>query len=58
MHAGTNELLTIEKIHDAFDLLLYVLYLLAQVAESYKLACWDDTNFLGDFDEKQRVPRQ
>jgi len=55
VHAGTDEQLAIERIHDAFGLVLYVLYVLAQIAEEYKLACWDDTSFLRDFTEKLTV---
>lgn len=52
VHDDTDEQVTIEKVHDSFGLVLYLLYALSQVADSYKVPCWDEVGFVEDFKSK------
>jgi len=52
VHDDTEETIAFEEIHSMFGLILYLLYVLAQVADKYGVACWDDIGFLRDFQEK------
>ena len=55
MHDDTEEKITFEEVHSKFGLILYLLYVLAQVSDKYAVACWDDIGFLHDFEEKLQV---
>ncbi|WP_166829874.1 hypothetical protein [Thalassoroseus pseudoceratinae] len=52
VHDDTNEKITFEQIHSMFGLLLALLYVLSLVADKYGLACWDETGFVHEFEEK------
>ena len=52
VHDDTEETITFEEVHSKFGLILYLLYVLAQVADKYAVACWDDVGFLHDCEEK------
>ena len=52
VHDNAEETITFEDVHSRFGMLLYLLYVLAQATETLGVACWDDTFFLYDFEEK------
>lgn len=52
VHDDTEEAITFEDVHSRFGMILYLLYVLAQSTEAIGVACWDDTGFLHDFEEK------
>lgn len=52
VHDDTDEQVTIAKVHGSFGLVLYLLYTLSQVADAYKVPCWDEIGFVEDFRAK------
>ncbi len=54
VHDYTEEAVTLEQVHSAFSMILYLLYVLAQATETYAWACWDDTGFVYDCEERLR----
>jgi len=49
VHDDTDEQVTFAKVHSSFGLVLYIIYVLSQVADTYKIPCWDDVGFTEDF---------
>jgi len=59
VHDDREAEVTVEKVHDVFGLVLYALFVLAQVCEVCKVPYWDDVGFINDFEEKLReAPQQ
>lgn len=52
IHEGTREEINIQQVHNNFDLLLYLVYVLGLAAEKYQIPCLDDVGFMEDFEEK------
>jgi hypothetical protein len=52
VHDDTDEEVAVERVHESFGLILYLLFVLAQAAEHYKIPCWDDVGFLADFQDR------
>lgn len=52
VHDDTEEAVTFEEVHSTFGMILYLLYVLAQATEAFGVACWDNTGFLYDFEDK------
>jgi len=55
VHDDTDEQITFEEVHSNFGIVLYLLYTLAQVAENYRVPCWDDVGFVHDFKDKLKA---
>jgi hypothetical protein len=49
VHEDPDEQITVEQVHNYFGMILYLLYVLGQVADHYAVPYWDDVGFVDEF---------
>lgn len=54
IHEGKSEEVRLQQAHNAFGLLLYLVYVLGRAAKEYRIPYRDETGFLVDFEKQLR----
>lgn len=52
IHQGAPEEIDIQQVHNSFGLLIYLVYVLAQAAEVYRIPYLDEFGFIDDFERQ------
>jgi uncharacterized protein YutE (UPF0331/DUF86 family) len=55
VHEGEAVEVSIQQVHNSFDLIVHLLYILKEAAEKYKMVYWDDFGLIDDFEAKSVV---
>lgn len=58
IHQGAPEEIDIQQVHNNFGLLIYLVYILAQAAEAYRIPYFDEFGFIDDFEKQLQVDQK